>query len=57
MNKYTGDCENGYGTLTYPSGVKYEGDWKDNMKHGSGIYTTPDGQKYVGEWKDDLKHG
>ena len=49
----SGDCENGYGTLTYASGSKYVGEFKDGSFNGQGTYTSSDGGKYVGEWKDD----
>jgi hypothetical protein len=28
-------------TITYPSGAKYEGEWKDGKMHGKGIFTRP----------------
>jgi hypothetical protein len=31
-------------------GSKYEGDYKEGLKHGQGIYTWKDGSKYDGEW-------
>ena len=48
-----GDCINGQGTLTFVSGDKYVGEFKDNKKNGQGTYTFANGDKYVGEWKDD----
>jgi len=69
----SGDCENGYGTYTFSDGDKYEGEFKDNLRHGQGTYTyasgdkhiideygthpLSDGDKYVGKWKDDAQHG
>ena len=47
----------GLGSLTYPDGEKYVGEWKDGEKHGQGTYTYHHGFKYVGEWKDNKKHG
>ena len=47
-----GDCVNGQGTHTFPSGQKYVGQWKDDKYDGQGTYTWPDGQKYVGQYKD-----
>jgi len=56
-----GDCENGQGTMTYGSGDKYVGQWRNGMRNGQGTYTYggPDdnGANYVGEWKDGLAHG
>lgn len=40
-NMYDGDFVNGlrhgFGTFYYANGAKYEGGWKDNMKHGKVI--------------------
>ena len=44
------DC---FGTLTFDSGEKYVGEWKENKKHGQGTYTYADGRKDAGEWKED----
>ena len=46
---------NGKGTLTYPSGRNYNGDWKNGVFYGQGTYTSPDVSTYVGEWKDGNK--
>ncbi|MDC1254462.1 hypothetical protein N8Z03_00510 [Pelagibacteraceae bacterium] len=48
---------NCYGTLTWPDGQKYVGEWKDGKQHGQGTLTWPDGEKFVGEWKDDKRNG
>ena len=48
---------NGKGTLTYPSGRNYNGDWKNGVFHGQGTFTSPDVSTYVGEWKDGERHG
>ncbi len=42
----------GLGSMTYPDGDKYVGEWKDGKRHGEGTYTWSDGDKYVGEYKD-----
>jgi hypothetical protein len=47
----------GQGTLTFASGQKYVGEYRNGKKHGQGTYTWPDGYKYVGEWKDGKEHG
>lgn len=36
----------GKGSLTYPSGEKYEGDWQWGKRHGFGRMTFPDGARY-----------
>ena len=53
----SGDCENGYGAFTYPSGSKYVGEFKDGKKNGQGTYTYTSADIYVGEWKDDKRDG
>ena len=40
----------GYGTLTWPSGAKYIGEWKNGLQHGIGTYITPQGVSKVGEY-------
>lgn len=51
-----GDCRNGNGTITYPSGRAYVGDFKDGKKEGNGTFTH-NGYMYIGEWKNDVPHG
>jgi len=51
-----GDCKNGYGTYTYgtmtwPNGHKYAGNYKGSLRDGYGTYTYSDGRKYVGNFK------
>jgi hypothetical protein len=45
------------GTLTWPSGEKYVGEFKDGKPDGQGTLTSPTGQKYVGEWNDGKHNG
>jgi hypothetical protein len=52
-----GDCKNGYGAITYPSGNKYVGNFKDGERNGYGTFTWNDGDKYVGNFKDGLSNG
>ena len=44
----------GQGTVTYPDGSKYVGEFKDGVYHGQGTFTSPDGSKYYSEYKDGL---
>lgn len=44
-----GNCVNGYGTLAFPDGENYVGEFKYGKKHGNGTYTWADGSKYIGE--------
>ncbi len=52
-----GNCKNGYGIMTYYSGLKYNGQWKDNKYNGYGIMNYPEGLIYAGEWKDNSHEG
>lgn len=47
----------GKGTLVYPSGDKYTGDWLNAKKHGIGELHNVNGDVYNGEWKDDHAEG
>ncbi len=52
-----GNCTNGKGTMAWPNGDVYIGEWKDGKTHGVGTLTWSYGAKYVGEWKDGKTHG
>jgi hypothetical protein len=48
----------GYGTMSYPSGNTYEGQWKDDSKSGFGIMIWKDlDEVYTGYWLQDKPHG
>ena len=54
--KYKGDVvigrPHGVGTLVYPDGNKYVGEWMNGLFHGQGIYTiASDGYSYVCEYR------
>ena len=54
--KYKGDVvigrPHGVGTLVYPDGNKYVGEWMNGLFHGQGIYTiASNGYSYVGEYR------
>ena len=36
---------------------KYEGDWKERMRHGFGVFMYANGNKYEGEWSHDKRNG
>lgn len=44
---------NKQGTFFYSNGSKYEGEWKDNLKHGYGVFTFEDGSIYRGPFEKD----
>ena len=47
----------GQGTVTWPNGYIYVGDFKESKWHGQGTLTFPDGAAYVGEWRDGFMNG
>lgn len=58
---YSGDTNDqgereGRGILI-TSKYKYEGEWKNNMKHGEGEIREKSGRVYKGEWKRDMRNG
>ena len=42
----------GHGSITYPKGDKYEGNFKNEKRHGYGIYIYKDGSKDKGMWNE-----
>ncbi|MGD0059368.1 MAG: hypothetical protein ABSD58_08125 [Verrucomicrobiia bacterium] len=56
---FVGGCgkRNGHGTVTYPDGRRYDGEFKDGKRNGQGTETLPDGAQYVGEYRDDKANG
>ena len=48
---------NCFGTYTFSNGDKYEGSWKNDLKHGQGLSTYNSGDAYLGEFKNNTKHG
>lgn len=48
-----GDCKNGVGTLVFPGGSRYIGEWKNGQMDGKGIFIFSSGAKYAGEWTED----
>ncbi|MDB0065377.1 hypothetical protein N9E93_03820, partial [Oceanospirillaceae bacterium] len=53
-NAYRHNC---FGTITWPSGDKYVGEFNQSLPSGQGTYTWPSGEKYVGEFKDNKRNG
>ena len=47
----------GRGTITWPDGSMYVGQWQNDRKHGRGIQTEVDGSQYDGMFQNGYKHG
>ena len=47
----------GYGTMYWPDGKKYTGDFINGKMDGKGILTFPNKDRYDGQFKNDLMHG
>lgn len=45
------------GTMTYPTGAVYKGEFRHDVRHGLGKLTYPNGDMYDGNWMDDNKQG
>ena len=41
---------NGEGISIWPDGLKYQGFYKNNLKHGYGTLEYPNGTKYIGNF-------
>ncbi len=52
-----GNCHTGKGTMLYPSGARYTGDFKNGQIHGRGTLIFTDGRHYTGEWSENFRHG
>ena len=51
-----GDCQNGQGTLIFPDGNKFIGNFKNGKPSGQGVLILPEG-KYVGQFENGFFHG
>lgn len=45
------------GTMEYPDGSQYVGEYQDGIWNGKGTYTFPTGANYVGEFSNGQYHG
>lgn len=60
-DNYVGDKLNGQkhgnGTIVYPDGSKYRGQWQHDLRSGWGEYSDLFGDSYRGYWKSDEREG
>jgi hypothetical protein len=54
---YSKNSKRGQGTMIWPNGDEYVGEWKDDRMEGQGIMTWANGDVYKGEWEDDIMNG
>ncbi|OQV13059.1 putative Radial spoke head 1-like protein [Hypsibius exemplaris] len=54
---YEHSRRNNHGVYLFKSGARYEGAWKDGVKHGPGKFLYPDGSSYEGYFVKDNKQG
>lgn len=52
-----GKPADGKGTMVYPSGNRYDGEYKDGDRNGCGIFDFSNGRRYIGQFKDDQFNG
>ena len=52
-----GGCWNGKGTQIFSDGERYEGHFKDGLRHGKGKYFFADGGRYEGDYKKGREDG
>lgn len=57
INCLDGNCIDGKGACIYPSGARYEGQFRDGKPQGKGALFFSDGREYQGDWKDGYKEG
>ncbi|MBN1533212.1 MAG: hypothetical protein JXA20_11160 [Spirochaetes bacterium] len=53
----TGDCVNGTGSIRYPSGSRYSGEFSGGVKHGLGTFLWLDGREFRGHFAYDIPQG
>ncbi|MEO0645675.1 MAG: hypothetical protein AAFZ17_05940, partial [Cyanobacteria bacterium J06650_10] len=52
-----GQPADGQGTMTYPSGNRYDGEYQNGQREGCGTFSFSDGRRYVGQFKADQFNG
>jgi hypothetical protein len=54
---WTDNLLDGYGTYSWPDGMRYEGYFEKDKKNGFGHLFYPDGRRYEGKFKNNKHHG
>lgn len=54
---YSKSAKHGQGTMKWPNGDEYVGEWKNDKMDGQGTMTWANGDLYEGAWKDDIMNG
>lgn len=52
-----GGCRSGSGPQLWPDGARYEGEYKDGLKHGIGRFSWASGAVYEGDFVEDRLEG
>ena len=52
-----GKPADGKGTMIYPSGNRYDGEYKDGDRSGCGVFDFSNGRRYIGQFKADQFNG
>ncbi len=52
-----GNCISGKGVCVFPSGARYEGQFREGKPHGEGTLFFSDGREYSGDWKNGYREG
>ena len=47
----------GAGSILYPNGDRYTGEFHNHKRHGIGVMQHSNGDQFEGSWKDDKRHG
>lgn len=55
--EFKANKKSGYGSLRYPNGDSYEGQFYNGLKHGKGRLLQKNGIVYNGEWKNEKMDG
>jgi hypothetical protein len=50
-----GNCRTGYGTVEFPSGNKYVGNFVDRKRQGKGVFYFANGDQFEGTFDNDLR--